>query len=510
MVLRIRRITSISVREIIAKGLLPELEYGLLKKHGEKLRWSIADRSLFCDMVVDTLEVQQDQTKLEVVVRSFCHARDVVSDHLQQHERFSTKRNILLLGNVGLVTAPWANLIQPALYLHAHGFNVINIDIPEFTHSTPRYIKYGPAILSGVLDFMSVGSVCSLACGCGGALLLEAMAQHRQLFGPSQFVFNVDCPPGTKKAQFPLVKLEEHLRDGNLQFWFGFNDEEGIYSRFDNGTARKSYEAVSGMQVRLAGERNRGRRALDYDEVLLTEALGGSPKAPNVKRVVIGKNYCMVYSDALLESLHRFFFAYSPSQTQDNLVGGLVPDTKMFGQIKPGETLPPLPALEHLRLENAAAARAEREAEARKATGGSSGPLMLQEGSDTLLGNSSTTIFSGRPINFMKSTQSDLQQLMAGGQSFKSSLSTSSFASLPGRRSPTGRPGSSGALRSVGSLHTAGSGSVKGPGMLVQLAVDARERPLPWEAVGPSSDEYYMLRSSLLNGPWFGEEEEEE
>lgn len=364
MPLQFTQLSSTSLREVIAGGKLPELEYGLLQRHGEKLRWTSAEKALLCRMQIDVLEAKLEHSKLEVVVRSFCHARDAVSDHLRQDERFNTKRSILLIGDIGLVPEPWAGLVQAALYLHAQGFNVINIEVPEYKYSTPRYLKYGAAIFNGVLDFMSVCEVCTLACGNGGALLFETIAQHRQLFGNSHFVFNLNCPPGTKKAQFPIVKLEEHLRGGSLQFWFGFQDEEGVYSRYEPGTAKRSYEAITGMQTRLEGQRRRGRRLLDYDEVLVTETLN-LPRAVRVKRVPVGRNALVVFADAILESLWRFFFAHKPSQTQDNLQDGLVPDMKVFGQILAGEELPELPAMRALRIGNDVVA-AEQEAVALK------------------------------------------------------------------------------------------------------------------------------------------------
>mmetsp|Transcript_46270 Transcript_46270/g.131405 ORF Transcript_46270/g.131405 Transcript_46270/m.131405 type:complete len:456 (-) Transcript_46270:67-1434(-) len=455
MPLRFKDLSSTSVREVIAQGLLPELEYGLLKKHGERLRWSTADRSLFCSMVIDVVEASQDNVKLQCVVRSFCHARDVVSDHLQQNERFNTKRCILLIGDVGMVPAPWANLMQAALYLHAHGFNVINIEVPEFAYSTARYLKYGPAIFSGLAKHMNVSNICTLACGNGGALFFETIAQYPATFGPNHFVFNLDCPPGTKKAPFPLVRLEDHLREANLQFWFGFNDEEGVYSRFDAGTPRKSYEAVTGMQVRLEGERKRGRRSLDYDEVLTTEALGGSPKAPNVKRLVIGKNNCVVCSDALLESLWRFFFAHQPTQTQDNMVNGLVPDMKLLGMLKEGEELPELPALQALRLGNGDAVFAMKDEEKEKKL-----PNILQM------------------------------------------VPSASAVALPRPGAKPGSPRVRRASSSSGLRKDSNSTPRGGPGMLLQLATTARSRPFrdSFAKGGPSEDDLTLQLRNYFGG----------
>lgn len=350
MSLQFSRLSSTSLRDVIADGKLPDLEYGLLKKQGDKLRWTSADKETLCNvMQIDVLEAKMQHLALEIHVRSFCHSRDVVADHLRQDERFDTKRCILLIGDVGIVPEPWAGLIQPALYLYNRGFNVVNIEVPEYKFSTQRYLKYGPAIFSGALKFLKVCNVCTLACGNGGALFFETLAHYRMVFGPSHLVFNLDCPPGTKKAPFPIARLEEHLRDTTLQFWLVFQDEDDVYSRYEQGTPKRSYEAIASMQVRLEGERRRGRRSLDYDEVLITESLNQS-KTVNVKKLPMGRNALVVFSVPVLESVFRFYSAHKPSQTQDNLQGGLVPNMKLFGQIDPNQELAELPAMRFLRL----------------------------------------------------------------------------------------------------------------------------------------------------------------
>lgn len=342
-----RRLSSRTVKEVIARGLLPELEFGLLKKHGAKLRWSTSDKALFCNMAIDVLECQQEHLKLEVIVRSFCYSRDVTTDYLRIEERFNMKRCVLVMGDVGCQPAPWAGLIQPAVYLHARGFNVLCIEIPEYARNTLRWLKFGPAILRGALRFLCVESVSVLACGNGGALFLEALGQNRKGFSRSHFVYNVDCPPGTRKAPFPVFKLEEHFREAELQMWFGFVDEEDIYNRYEDGTARKSFEAIQSMQARLEGERKRGRRALEYDEILISEQLN-TAQAENVQRLLLGRNVLFIFSDSLLESVARYF-EQPPTQCQEDMREGLVSDKTLVGAVL-GEELPELPAMRTMRL----------------------------------------------------------------------------------------------------------------------------------------------------------------
>lgn len=350
MPLHFRRVSSTSVRDAIARGTLPELEQALLKQYAEKLGWSTKDKALFCDMSLDILEAQQEFMKMEVHVRSLCHAANVVADHMQQNERFNTRPTILLIGDVGVAKDPWTGLIQPAVFLFHHGFNVVCIELPEFRTSTPRWLKNGPTVVSETLRFLNIRSVHTLACGNGGAIFLEALAQNRGAFGSTHFVYNIDCPPGTKKAPFPVFQLEEHLRKGDLQFWFGFHNEEGVYNRYEEGTPRRSVDAVTGMQSRLEGERRRGRRSLDFDEVLITDALN-NPKNRRVSRFPIGRNVLLAFSEDLLGSIARFL-DHPPAYVQEELEkqGGLVTALKVFGQLKPGEFYTELPAMTMARL----------------------------------------------------------------------------------------------------------------------------------------------------------------
>lgn len=347
MALQFRRLRSSTVREVIAQGNLPELEYGLLRRHAEKLRWGTADKARFCNMAIDELEYEQGDAKLQVIVRFFCFSKDVTPEHITIDERFNVRQCVLLVGDVGRVPAPWACLIQPAVWLHARDFNVLCIEIPDFATNASKWLTSGPAILRGALKFLGVNSVNVLACGIGGAVFLEALAQSRQQFGKTHFIFNLDCPPTKGQAPFPISTLEELLRESELQLWFGYNDEPNVFNRRVDGTPRRSFEAISGMPQRLEDERRDGKRYLDYDEVLMTGHLNATSQ--QIKRLPIGRNVLIVFSDALLTSLAQFF-ENPPGQCQSEMVDGLVLDMKRFAWMKPGEELPELPALRALRL----------------------------------------------------------------------------------------------------------------------------------------------------------------
>jgi len=344
-----RLVSSTAVRDVIAQGDLPELEFALLKKHAEKLRWSTAEKASFCNMMTDVLEAKLGEMEMQILVRSFCHSAKVVSDYLTASDRFNTRQVLLVIGDVGAAPSPWASLIQQAVFLHGKGFNIVSIEVPSLATSTNRYLKYGPAIIRDTLKFMKIDKVHTLASRNGGCIFLEAMGDYPKVFGPTHFVYNIDCPSGGKAAPFPVFKLEECLRENSLQFWFAVNDEDG-YNHFEEGTARQSFDAVVGMQSRLEGERRRGRRSQDYDEILLSDTINAA-KVKHIKRVDIGRNSLEIFSDVLLNSLVRFFES-PPCASQSDLdtTGGIIRDVKTLGELKPGEELPELPALRCLRI----------------------------------------------------------------------------------------------------------------------------------------------------------------
>lgn len=342
MTLQFRRLHSTTVQEVITEGLLPELEYGLLKKDGDRLRWGTEEKALFCNMGVDVLECQQDHLKLKVIVRSFCYSRDVTTDYLSLDERFNMKRCVLIIGNNGCQPAPWAGLIQPAVYLHAHEFNVLCIEIPEYATNIQRWIKYGPSIMRGALRFLKVEQVHVLACGNGGAVFLEALGQTRKGMARTHFIYNIDCPPATRKAQFPIFDIEQNLREYEMQLWFGYHDEEDVWSRYVEGTPRKAFEAISGMQARLEGERKRGKRVQEYDEVIISETL--NKHITNAERMVFGKNILFVFSDELLASIARVF-EHAPYGKNEDLKEGLIADPNAVHKAA-FKKIPVLPSLQ--------------------------------------------------------------------------------------------------------------------------------------------------------------------
>merc|ERR1740129_2272971 len=99
-------------------------------RYGDELRWGTDDKSVLLNMAIDDLRAQQGETSLDVQVRSLCHSRGVTADYLKFTERFNMKPCILVLGNLGKSPIPWAELIQPAVYLHMHEHNIIWMEVP--------------------------------------------------------------------------------------------------------------------------------------------------------------------------------------------------------------------------------------------------------------------------------------------------------------------------------------------------------------------------------------------
>ncbi|CAE8664699.1 unnamed protein product, partial [Polarella glacialis] len=149
--LEFRHISHKTVRDTVDANVLAELEFGLLKRYGQELKIGTQEKAVLLDMGIDTLEARQDPMCLEVVVRSLCHSRSVTADYLKFGERFNIKKNILCIGDVGNVESPWAQLIQPALYLFQKEYNIIWIESPSLGKSPQRWLKYGPALIRGAL-----------------------------------------------------------------------------------------------------------------------------------------------------------------------------------------------------------------------------------------------------------------------------------------------------------------------------------------------------------------------
>merc|ERR1719362_1934810 len=167
MTLRLEHVSSSTVRETIALGRLPEVEHGLLNRHCETLNMSTKDKAMLLDMSLDVYLAKTHLSEIQVQVRSLCHSRGVTADHLTSQERFNLKKCILVLGEVGVVPAAWAELVQPAVQMYCQDFNIIWIEIPPFGSDASRYLKHGPAILQTVLKELRVESVSVMACGVG-------------------------------------------------------------------------------------------------------------------------------------------------------------------------------------------------------------------------------------------------------------------------------------------------------------------------------------------------------
>lgn len=355
MVLKFRHVKTETVREKMANAALPELEYALVKRHGKRLRWQTDQKAVFLDMAVDVLEASQEHMAFEVHVRSLCHSRGVTADYLQFSERFNMKRCVLVIGEIGKVPAPWAELLQPAVHLFTSEFNMLFIEVPAFATSSQRWLKFGPTIVRGALKFLTVNNISVLACGIGGALFLEMLAEGPpDLFGKTHLVHNLDLPEGSKVLPFPVAKIEDMLREKELQLWFTYNDEPPHFDRLVNGMPGMAYEALTKLQARLEGERRRGRRHLNYDEILISEKLN-MPRVERVQRLPVGRDVLLVFSDAFLKSVTQFL-QLAPVSFQDDMDAGLVADARSrskisisSGQLENGG-LPELPALRKLRL----------------------------------------------------------------------------------------------------------------------------------------------------------------
>jgi len=159
--------------------------------------------------------------------------------------------------------------------------------------------------------------------GIGGAVFLEALAKAPELFARTHFIYNADIPPG-KGYQLPIFEIEEVLRKREVQLWFAFKDDE-VYDRFADGTPMKAYDAIQKIQARLLGERQRSKRVLHYDEVLITENLNLNPMMQNVQHLNLSIYKILVFSNELLESI-GLFLQLAPGTRQEHMENGLVGD----------------------------------------------------------------------------------------------------------------------------------------------------------------------------------------
>mmetsp|Transcript_41584 Transcript_41584/g.75373 ORF Transcript_41584/g.75373 Transcript_41584/m.75373 type:complete len:524 (-) Transcript_41584:71-1642(-) len=327
--LKITRVSSSIVRKEIATGILPELEYGLLKKFGDQLRFSTADKGIILDMAVDVLKAEQGSVQLTVQVRSFCHSRDVTSDYLKHAERFNMKPCILVLGDVGRSLAPWAQLVQAAVYFYSRENNIVMVEIPMLANDPGRWVRFGPSVLQAVLRYLEIRNVSCFATGIGGAVALEALAQSRSLFGRTHIFYNFDGPPSG--FRIPVERLEEELRETELQLWFLYNDEPEVYDRTVIGAPAHLYDATLKIQTRLHGERKRGRRSCQYDEVIMTEKLN-NPNNTHVERVTFGRHTLFAFSNEFLKSAVQFL-GHAPVARQENLDSnfGIIGDFRTLG-----------------------------------------------------------------------------------------------------------------------------------------------------------------------------------
>eukprot|EP00931_Biecheleriopsis_adriatica_P060595 TRINITY_DN3639_c0_g1_i1.p1 TRINITY_DN3639_c0_g1~~TRINITY_DN3639_c0_g1_i1.p1 ORF type:complete len:530 (+),score=96.07 TRINITY_DN3639_c0_g1_i1:69-1592(+) len=332
MALKFRHLNRVTVRDTVNVGTLAELEFGLLKKYGKDLKLNTREKMILLEMCIDTMEAMQDHMVLEVTVRSLCHSRSVTADYLKFAERFNMKKNILCIGDVGAVDAPWAQLIQPAVYLFQKEYNVMFIESPSLGTSPQRWLKYGPAVIRGALKYLKVPSINVFCMGSGGVLLHQLLADSPEVLGHSHVVFNLDMPAMVKTVPFEIVKVEEALRDNDIQLWCIYNDDEsddedapGSYSRSKEGP-QKMFDAISKVQARLESERRRGNgSARNFDEVLFSDKMNLPNKTRHIEKVVVSKMPVIVFGDEVLDVIAHYLREF-PSTTQDDVVNGLVKD----------------------------------------------------------------------------------------------------------------------------------------------------------------------------------------
>lgn len=329
LVLRFEKVRTQSMREAIATGVINELEFGLLKGSSKKtngsnvLGWGVEEKGVLLNMEVDDLTATQGNMKLEVEVRSLCFSRGVTADYLKPEERFNMKQCVLVLGDLGKGVAPWSELVQTAVYLHRNELNIIWIDVPSFASNPQMWLKFGAETIRGLLKYLCIKQASVVARGIGGAVFLEALAKAPELFGRTHFVYNADIPPG-KGYNLPIFEIEEVLRTREIQLWFAFKDDEA-YDRGADGSPMKAYDAIQKIQARLLGERQRSKRELHYDEVLITENLNVNPIMMHVRHLELSIYKILVFSNDLLESI-GLFLQLAPGTRQEHMENGLVGD----------------------------------------------------------------------------------------------------------------------------------------------------------------------------------------
>lgn len=325
-----------TIRDTVNKNILPELEFGLLKRYGEELKIGTEEKTVLLEMSIDQLEARQDSFVLQVTVRSLCHSRSVTADYLGFAERFNMKKCILCIGDVGNVESPWAQLIQPAVYMFRNEYNVIFIESSSLGTSPQRWLKYGCSLLRGCLKFLKVSTVNVLCSGSGGVLLHQLLADSPEMLANTHIVFNLDMPAAIKALPFEIVSVEESLRENDIQLWCMYEDDSdedapGAFNRSKPG-ATKMFDALSKVQARLESDRKRsglngGAAAAvprNFDEIIFSNKMNiGAEK--RVCRVNVSKMRLYVFEEDALAKMVSYLREF-PSSFQDDVIDGLVKD----------------------------------------------------------------------------------------------------------------------------------------------------------------------------------------
>ncbi|CAE8610162.1 unnamed protein product, partial [Polarella glacialis] len=186
--------------------------------------------------------------------------------------------------------------------------------------------------------------------GTGGTVLLQLLAESPWMLSATHVVYNLDLPKICKTPPMDMVKVEDVIRENELQLWLLYyneiDDADGGFDRSQPGPT-VILDTLAKIQVRAEGERRRGRSHQNYDQILVTDQLN-LPNVENVRRVVISKMPLYVFSEPLLDAMSRFFFS-QPSVFQDDMHNGIIQGMLDFFQ-EDVQDPTPLPVMARLAL----------------------------------------------------------------------------------------------------------------------------------------------------------------
>lgn len=283
----------------------------------EPLTWKTNDALTLQELEVSTIKASTGKMQFEIKLRTLCHSRGAVRDDLDLSERLATRQVVLILGDLGQVTIPWAQMLQPAAHLYRKGFTVMFVDVPLLVTDSMRYMKYGPELLLGLLRFLKVPKVNVLARGVGGAVFIKALTWAPERFCKMHMVYNMDFPKSAN-ALFPGATLMSILSHNLIQIWFTYCDDEFCNRSDPTSSAQAVYSQLATLQGKLRLERKVNKVHRAYDEVVFTENLNPNAQTCFVNETKVGVHSSTLFSKELLKSMERFIVSV-PSADQDSL-----------------------------------------------------------------------------------------------------------------------------------------------------------------------------------------------